>query len=165
MTYSTFPSEHFKALVEYANNDFNFVANKINIVSSTDITGVPCWTIMAFQDAVNETTGSPEVNGIHIYLPKSSLKGEVDLVGGLTPPDLLQNSASYFKIVDKIPDPQKKIDTIVDYLGTGGAIKYAWSEDNKQVEGNFGFSAIDDNGQIFKVNGYFHIFNKGPHTI
>lgn len=158
----TVPPEEFKALVEYANSTENFVANKVNIIAGKDNSGVECWTIMAFQDIFEKGQRPHEIRAIHIILPKSSLAAEVDLSPAASA-ELKINSASYFKIINI--DYETKKSTELTYLGKEGSIKYKWSTDPSQAEGNFGFNSIDNNNQPFKVNGYFHILNRGAHTI
>ncbi|WP_300630512.1 hypothetical protein [Pseudomonas sp.] len=159
------PPETFSAIVSDGNKKELFNANTINIKKIVDKDNAECWSIIAFQDLINKTTGSSELFGIHLYLSTASSSVPRKLVAALPPPTAVKDSAIYFKLLDQIPDPDKELDTQELYKSLDGSIVEIWDADLQRVQGNFYFSAAGPDRQPIQVMGHFNILNKGSHPI
>ena len=165
------PKESFYATVEFPGNYLEFKANKVNIGKSVDTSGIECLTLMAFQDILKDPTKGPGVNnlrevlGLHLYLPQGSLTNDRALGRSALPPLLNAYSGNFFKIIDKIPDMDNRIDSIVDYVGTSGWITYTWVENNTWIRGTFTLMVKGPDGKEFQMMGHFNISNTGEHLI
>ncbi len=157
------PDEKFIANIIYPNRTELFTANKFNIESHLDTSGVDCWVVMGFQDFINKNTGSAEVNAIHINIPKGSLEYKGNLAPGIPTPPLVKNSANFFKIIDT--DENKTIDTLLEFLGTKGYLQYNWLDSGNRIIGNIEFYTTDVYGQPININGAFNVLNIGKHSI
>ncbi|UVL40864.1 hypothetical protein LOY55_01735 [Pseudomonas sp. B21-040] len=167
---SQIPIEEFKATLKLQSGDFEFKANKINIVKSVDLSGNKCWTIKAFQEIFNDKgptsdlTGIKEVIAIHLNIAREPIADNQQLLPAALPPALNKNSGSVFKIVDNIPDENNQIDTTENYPGDAGEITYLWDELRTNITGTFSLRGkyADD---YFLVFGSFNLLNRGQHII
>lgn len=163
--------EEFYAAVEFPSEHLEFKANKVNIENSVDTSGVECFTLMAFHDILKDPTKSvtlnniQEVLGLHLYLPRANPTDDRALGRSAIPPLLNAYSGNFYKIVDKVPDKDNRIDTIVSYLGTSGWITYIWVENNTWVRGTFTLTVKGADGIEVKMMGHFNISNTGEHPI
>ncbi|MBI6634105.1 hypothetical protein YA0871_15690 [Pseudomonas paralactis] len=157
------PLEEFKAIVSDGTQKELFVANTVTIKKITDKDNAECWSIIAFQDVINKTTGSPEIFGIHLYISAAPSLKPRRLVAALPPPTAVKDSAIYFKVLDKIPDPDRDLDTQELYQSLDGSVVEL--EDADRIQGHFSFSALAPDRTPTHVMGHFDILNKGSHSI
>ena len=156
-------AEEFSAIVSDGTQKELFKANTINIKKTVDKDNIECWSIIAFQDVINKTTGSSEIFGIHLYISAASSLKPRRLVAALPPPTAVKDSAIYFKVLDKIPDPDKDLDTQELYQSLDGSVVELWDAD--RIQGHFSFSALGADRSPIHVFGHFDILNKGSHSI
>lgn len=157
--------EEFKAIVRYETRNEPFKAEKVTIKEVIDKNGIECWPIIAFQEVVNEQTGSLELYGIHLYISKDLSVPPRKIGRALQPPSALINTAIYFKVLDKIPDPDQDLDTQELHLSLDGLLVDFWEVDNRRVQGYFYFSSLDIYKKPLHIVGHFNILNKESHAI
>lgn len=157
--------EEFRAIVSDGTQMELFKANTIKIKKIIDKHDIECWSIIAFQDVTNKTTGSPEIFGIHLYISAAPSLKPRRLVAALPPPAAVTDSAIYFKVLDKIPDPDKDLDTQELYQSQDGTLVEIWDASQQRIQGHFHFSAPGIGEESIHVMGHFNILNTGSHPI
>ncbi|OPA94519.1 hypothetical protein BFW86_01320 [Pseudomonas fluorescens] len=156
--------ETFTATLNFANKVEPFKANRVEIQESTDIAGIRCWTIKAFEDRLNSATATWTINTLRIHLAKGHTTGRSELAPALRPPDLRADSAGYYKL-DSPANNDDEIDTALQFPSLDGSIIYTWTPGNKNLSAVFIFRAAHPDKTSFRVCGNFSINNNGSHSI
>ncbi|USW95791.1 hypothetical protein NHF39_03465 [Pseudomonas proteolytica] len=157
-------SEEFAATVQYPTGNIEFKANKVRIEPPADTSEDACWKIMAFQEIV-EAGAVKEVLGVHLYIARAPLVDDQSMAPAKSLPATQKNSASFFRIIDNVPDAQNKIDTTVDYLGISGHISYRWESGRKRVQGEFSVLVVAPDKTTFQIRGHFNVLTGPPRLI
>lgn len=121
----------------------------------TDKDNAECWSIIAFQDVINKTTGSPEIFGIHLYISAAPSLKPRRLVAALPPPTAVKDSAIYSpRCWTKIPDPDRDLGhpRAVPQSLDGSVVEL---EDADRIQGHFSFSALAPDRTPTHVMGHF----------
>lgn len=157
-------NEEFVASVQYPTSNLEFKAVKVRVEPPEGTSEDACWKIEAFQEIV-EGGAIKEVQGIHLYIARTPLEDNQPMAPAKSLPATQKNSASFFRIIDHIPDAQNKIDTTVDYLGISGHISYRWESGRKRVLGEFSVLVIAPDKTNIQIRGHFNVLTGPPRLI
>lgn len=160
-----FAPENFEAMIKFSASEEQFKANRVSIEETTASSGVVCWTIKAYEDTRDKKDGTTEINTLQIHIEKDFSGGHIKIVEALTPPNIMKNSAGYYKLKDSPDDDDDLVDTAYQFPSTQGELFYSWPDNRARFTGTFNFKVKNPDNTTFEIKGAYNIRNEGMHSI
>jgi len=149
----------FKATLTFENSAEIFQANRLRMHEIITPSGNNFLVIKGFQDTINKTTQTKEINSIQFFLDKKTNTGLLNLSRPLTLPEVCANSAGYYKLEDSPDDDDDEVDTAYAFPCIGGTIDYQNLPKHEHAIATFDFDVEAPNGEKFNIKGGFDIYN------
>jgi len=149
----------FKATLIFKNSTEVFQANRVRMHEIISDSGSKDLAIKGFQDTINKTTKTKEINSIQFFLDIKINQGLLELSRPLTLPQICINSAGYYKLEDSPDDDDDEVDTAYAFPCIRGKIDYANSPAHDHASATFNFTVEAPNGETFDIKGGFDVYN------
>ncbi|MGX5793521.1 hypothetical protein ACWHY4_06980 [Pseudomonas sp. E2-15] len=160
-----FGPESFEATLYFSTSEEHFKANRVSVEETTTPSGVVCWTLKAYEDTQDKKDGTTEINTLRLHIKKDFAGGPVQIVSALSPPDIRENSAAYYKLKDSPDDDDDLVDTAYEFPSIKGELVYSWPDNRARITGAFNFKVKNPDNTAFEIKCAYNILNKGMHSI
>ncbi|MCI0993068.1 hypothetical protein [Pseudomonas corrugata] len=154
----------FIAILSFSDHTEDFKANRMKMHDYITPSGEIVWMIKGYQDSINPQTQSNETRTIQFYLPRTDVVGSRQLHPPLEIPEVMPDSACYYRFEDSPDDEDKEVDTPYQYPCTDGEILFMPPLHEHRMSGIFNFNVKNpppDNGR-FNIRGAFDVYGFDP---